>query len=124
LHIFLQGSSGKRIYLNKYESTAFPKGKHPNYDKTIFDDEAMVAIEDADPPFGGRYRPLAGNKLNIFDGDDVFGSWRLQIHDAHWDDIGNLESFELIVTVPEPATAMLLIFGLTLINRRKSFTLS
>jgi subtilisin-like proprotein convertase family protein len=120
LHIFIQGPSGKRIYLNKYESTDFPEGKHPNYDQTIFDDEAAVPIEEAESPFTGRFRPLAGNQLNIFDGDDVFGTWRLQIHDAHYDDIGNLESFELMVTIPEPATVTLFSFSTMIVLLRNS----
>jgi len=45
--------------------------------------------------------------LSIFDGQDAFGDWRLQINDM-WDaDTGMLDNVQLIVTIPEPNTAIL-----------------
>lgn len=117
LQIFLQSPTKKRICLNMYDPRDFPLGE--DYTQTIFDDEAPNPIEQAMPPFRGRFKPRQGNQLKVFDGEDVYGNWRLQIHDVFYDDIGNLESFEIIVTVPEPATVIFLTFGATLAGLRK-----
>jgi len=114
LQIFLQSSADTRICLNMYDFREFFEGE--NYTQTIFDDEAETAIEQAEPPFTGRFRPIESYKLSKFDGEDAYGSWRLQICDM-WDwDTGTLNSFELIITTPEPATAVLLILGASLVT--------
>jgi hypothetical protein len=82
-----------------------------NYTNTIFDDEAEVLIEQGEPPFTGRFRPLDPYRLSAFDYENSFGLWRLQIYDAWEWDTGTLDSFELIITTPEPATAILLTLG-------------
>jgi len=124
LQIFLQSPAGTRLCLNMYN----PFDEYfvgANYTQTIFDDEAETAIEVAEPPFTGRFRPKAidaANLLEIFDGQDSYGLWRLQIYDAFYWDTGNLDSFELMITVPEPATAILLLLGtalITLLNPRR-----
>ena len=100
-----------------YDFREFFQGE--NYTQTIFDDEAGTAIEQAEPPFTGRFRPKAidaGNNLAVFDDQDTYGLWRLQIYDAFYADTGKLDSFEIIVTTPEPATAILLLLGTGLIN--------
>jgi subtilisin-like proprotein convertase family protein len=120
LQIFLQSPAETRICLNMYNFREFFEGA--NYTQTIFDDEAETAIEQAEPPFTGRFRPRAidaANLLEIFDGENVYGTWRLQIYDAFYADTGNLDSFELIITTPEPATAILLLLGTALITLLK-----
>jgi hypothetical protein len=82
-----------------------------DYIQTIFDDEAQIPIEEAVPPFAGRFRPLAGNRLDVFDDEDAYGLWRLQIYDAFYADTGRLDSYQLMITVPEPATAVLFLVG-------------
>ena len=87
-----------------------------NYSQTIFDDEADISISLGQAPFTGRFRPKDPYLLSAFDGEDVYGSWRLQICDM-WDyNTGTLDSFELMITnhTPEPATAILLLLGTTL----------
>jgi hypothetical protein len=91
-----------------------------NYTLTVFDDEAELSIEQGQPPFTGRFRPEPGNLLAIFDGLDAYGSWRLQIYDAYFADSGTLDRFELIITIPEPTTALLLALGVVLMRLRKS----
>ena len=54
--------------------------------------------------------------LEVFDGQDAYGPWRLQIYDAYHYDTGTLESFELTLTVPEPATVALLTLGTGLVT--------
>jgi subtilisin-like proprotein convertase family protein len=119
LQISLKSPAGKTIYLNMYNLDQFFKGA--NYTNTIFDDEAMLAIEQAQPPFTGRFRPLEPYKLSAFDGKDAFGTWSLRIYDAHYYDTGTLNKFELVITNPEPATAVFLAVGfglMTLLNHR------
>lgn len=118
LQIFLKGPCGPKICLN-YFDVLTEYGIYPNYINTIFDDEAEVSIEDADAPFTGRFKPRGPGQLEDFEGKETFGEWRLQIIDM-WDwDTGTLDSFELIISTPEPAATGLLILGfglMTLLN--------
>jgi subtilisin-like proprotein convertase family protein len=109
LQLYLQGPSGTKICLNMYNyDKEFFKGE--NYTQTIFDDEAAVPIKQADAPFTGRFKPM--EPLDIFDGRDAFGQWRLQVYDAYFADRGALNNFELIVTdTPELSTFVILFFG-------------
>ena len=110
LQLFLQSPSGTRICLNMYNPfDEFFIGA--NYTQTIFDDEAAVAIKQAEAPFTGSFRPVELFKLSVFDGEDTCGRWHLQIYDMWPTDTGTLDSFELMITNPEPATAILLAFG-------------
>ena len=110
LQLFLQSPLGTTICLNIYDfEKDFFQGS--DYTNTVFDDEAELPIEQAEPPFIGRFRPKAidtNNTLQAFDNLDAYGTWRLQIYDAFWSDTGNLNSFEIIITTPEPTTAALL----------------
>jgi len=123
LQIFLQSPAGTRICLNMYNLREFFEAA--NYTQTIFDDEAQLSIEQAEPPFTGRFRPKAIDPLNllgIFDGEKIHDTWWLQIYDMWPTDTGTLDSFELIITTPEPATAIFLILGtglITLLNPRR-----
>lgn len=118
LQIFLQSPSGIATCLNMYDfEKEFFKGQ--DYIGTIFDDEAETPIEQGEPPFTGRFKPRAGYLLEDFDGEDAYGPWRLRINDARWWDTGSLNRFELTITVPEPATAILLTFGIGLLALSK-----
>jgi len=116
LQLFLQSPAGTRICLNMYNPfDEFFEGE--NYSQTIFDDEADISISLGEVPFTGRFRPREPYQLSIFDDEDVYGSWRLQIYDAFYYNTGTLDSFELIITnyTPEPATAVLLLLGTCLV---------
>lgn len=115
LQIFLQSPTGSRICLNMYDPfDEFFIGE--NYINTIFDDEAPAYIKQGKPPFTGRFRPLESYRLSKFDGRDAFGPWHLQIYDAFYSDTGTLNSFELVITTPEPTTVILLLLGTALIT--------
>jgi len=114
LQIFLQSPAGTRRRLNMYNLDEYFEGA--NYTNTIFDDEAEVPIEQGEAPFTGRFRPLDPYRLSAFDYENSFGLWRLQIYDVFHADTGTLNSFELMITTPEPATAILLILGAGLIT--------
>jgi subtilisin-like proprotein convertase family protein len=101
LQLFLQSPTGTRLCLNMYNLTEYFDGE--NYTQTIFDDESELSIEQAQPPFTGRFRPEPGNALSIFDGLDTYGSWRLQINDMYYADSGVLDRFELMICGKIPA---------------------
>jgi subtilisin-like proprotein convertase family protein len=113
LQLYLQGPTG-RLCLNMYNFDEYFNGE--NYTQTIFDDEAELSIEQGQPPFTGRFRPVEPYKLSEFDGEDAYGSWRLQIYDAFYNDTGTFNHFELTIAAPEPATAVLLTFGIGLVS--------
>lgn len=110
LQIFLQSPSGTTVCLNRYNPDEFFKGT--DYNDTIFDDQAHVSIEQAESQFTGRYKPR--DSLSAFNGEDAYGLWRLRIYDAYYADTGSLNNFSIVVTVIEPATAVILITGVGL----------
>jgi len=118
LQLYLQSPTGTRLCLNMYDLNEFFDGE--NYTQTIFDDEAELSIEQGQPPFIGRFRPESGTLLSVLDSQDTYGPWRLQIYDAYYADTGTLDRLELIITIPEPATALLLTLGVVLMHLRKS----
>ena len=122
LQILLQSPVGTNVALNLAGNLAFiVRGEDGRLTavggsgKLIFDDEADVSIEQATEPFFNSYRPVWG--LSLLDSEDSFGPWRLRIYDAFYADTGILDSFELIITTPEPATAVLLTLGFSLMTR-------
>jgi len=118
LQLFLQSLAGTRICLNMYDAfDEFFVGA--NYTNTIFDDQALFSIKEGDAPFTGRFRPVdvdPYNKLSKFDDENAYGSWYLQIYDMFDSDTGTLNSFELMIETPEPATAILLTLGTVLLG--------
>jgi len=110
LQIFVQSLDGTSLCLNMYNPfNEFFTGA--DYSQTVFDDEAQTPIGQAEPPFTGRFRPNNGSLLEIFDDQDAYGPWQLRIYDAYYHDTGTLDSFELAITTPEPATVVLLVLG-------------
>jgi len=124
LQILLQSPAGTNVLLNPAGNLAFivrgEDGRLTAYGGSVnwvFDDEAEVLIEEATEPFVGVFRPVWN--LSLFDNEDTCGLWRLQIEDRWQAHTGNLDSFELIITTPEPATAILLLLGTALITLLK-----
>jgi subtilisin-like proprotein convertase family protein len=115
LQLFLQSPAGTKICLNMFD---FKKefSVYPNYTNTIFDDEAIFSIKGGEAPFTGRFRPVEPYKLSEFDGEDAYGSWHLQIYDAFYNDTGTFNHFELMISAPEPATAILLTIGVVMLR--------
>ena len=110
LQIFLVSPSGTRVCLNRYDLEQYFDGE--DFINIVFNDEADVPIEEADSDLSGSFQPR--DPLAAFDGEDACGLWRLQIYDTYYADTGSLENFSIIITVVEPATAILLIFGVGL----------
>jgi hypothetical protein len=115
LQLVVTSPSGTSVVLNSYDPfTDYFSGA--DYRQTVFDDEAEISIADALPPFTGHFRADANNALSVFDGEDAFGNWHLEIYDAHYADTGSLDAFGLTITTPEPATAALLLAGLGVVR--------
>lgn len=114
LQIFLKSPIGQVICLNMYDANEFFEGA--DYIETVFDDEALLSIKQGNPPFTGRFKPVEPYELSDFDGIDAYGPWLLRVYDAWPWDIGTLNHVELIITIPEPATAVLLIVGVVLLK--------
>lgn len=66
-------------------------GSGNNYINTIFDDDALTAIQDGNPPFTGRYRPE--EPLSTFDGKYLTGDWILNIYDNNTGNEGDLVQY-------------------------------
>jgi len=115
VQLYLVSPAGTTVLLNMYDfATGYREGA--DYRGTTFDDEATAPIETAEPPFEGRYRPLEGNPLASFDGEDACGPWKFRVYDAYYADTGRFHSYSLAITVPEPATAAFLLLGLPCIG--------
>ena len=89
---------------------------------TRFDEEstAFAIFDDGEEgPFPGSFLPR--ESLDPFNGQDIFGTWILQITDFALEDTGTFNDFALIVGVPEPSTLALLIAaaGGFMLHRRK-----
>jgi subtilisin-like proprotein convertase family protein len=115
LQISLQGPDDKKIYLNIFDVSdlnKFPRDEnYKDFKDTIFDDEAEILVAEGEAPFTGRFKPIEPYKLSEFDGEDAYGPWHLQIYDVWQADTGTLDSFELIITTPEPTPLILLMLG-------------
>lgn len=112
LQILLYSPAGTPVCLNMYNFEEYFEGE--NYTGTIFDDEADTPIEEGTAPFTGRFRSRGVDglyKLQTVYGEDTYGTWKLKIYDAWPDDTGTLNSCQLIITVPEPATVIFLTLG-------------
>lgn len=61
-----------------------------NFTNTVFDDEALIAIDSslASPPFTGVFKPV--EKLWLFDGENSLGEWKLRVTDNGINDGGYL----------------------------------
>ncbi len=105
LQLCLQGPSGAIVILSVSDPLeGYYEGE--NYIATTFDDEADAEIAGARPPFAGSFRPL--ESLAVFDGQDGYGDWSLQVYDCYYANTGCLDFFALIITgsLSEPAIAI------------------
>lgn len=62
---------------------------------TVFDDAALIAIDEGAAPFTGMYRPFQA--LSTFAGEAANGTWTLRVGDAAWVDVGTLTSWSLTI---------------------------
>ena len=62
-----------------------------NYINTLFDDSATVSISAGTAPFTGSFRPES--PLNVFNGQDIHGSWIFKVSDQASGDTGRVENY-------------------------------
>ncbi|MBN2019722.1 MAG: proprotein convertase P-domain-containing protein [Sedimentisphaerales bacterium] len=117
LEMTLTSPQGSTILLNPHSNYSFFTTDSTSgiviaggTNRFLFDDEAEIAVEEAIEPWGQPFKPADGFQLSVFDGQDAFGQWRLQISDAWPSHVGQLHTVELIVETPEPNSVFL--FGL------------
>jgi len=85
--------------------TRFNGESGTNFTGTIFDDEALVSIEDAvgqDNPFPGRWRPYS--MLADFDGEQPSGDWTLSVTDLYGQWPGTINFWSLRLTLGDIVT--------------------
>jgi len=82
--------------------------------------DAAIDVKDHQSVFGGkvfftgRFRPIEPYRLLQFDGQDTYRCHRFQIYEAFYTDGETPDGFEVMITNPEPATALLLAVGVCL----------
>ncbi len=57
----------------------FADGGSVNFQDTVFNDEALVPIEEGSSPFEGSFRPENEDGLAVFDGQSSEGTWTLAV---------------------------------------------
>jgi subtilisin-like proprotein convertase family protein len=92
LSIFLISPSGTRVRL--ISETLARSGD--DFQGTVFDDQAAIAITAGNPPFIGTFRPEQA--FSAFRGQDTLGNWVLEINDNFGGDTGTLNSWSLDIT--------------------------
>ena len=85
-------------------SPAGAAGRADHFRQTVFDAVAPVAIDDAVPPFSGRFRPRGD--LADLHGCHADGDWTLEVDDRAFHDAGAIRSWGLeleTAALQEPA---------------------
>ncbi|MFC1759008.1 Calx-beta domain-containing protein [Planctomycetota bacterium] len=72
-------------------------GSGDNFTNTVLDDEAGTAINNAQAPFTGTFRP-ENQALSTVDGINPNGTWTLVIQDDYSQDGGSLNQWSLEIT--------------------------
>ena len=114
LLIYLVSPNGTRVKLVEDTGAA-----QQNFTQTIFDDDAIFAIDgpNSTAPYTGRFRPM--EPLSTFIGESTEGVWQLEIGDDAPGDTGTLNSWSITIKL---AGAFLEPFAITDVNGNYSFT--
>src|SRR5262249_40332591 len=80
LDFLLRSPSGTEVEL--YSPLGYPNPFRPDFDNTVFDDQASTPISEGSPPYSGSYQPES--PLSALNGQDAFGTWELEITDLPW----------------------------------------
>jgi len=98
LRVVLVSASGTRIEL--FNGIG---GSNENFTATLLDDEAADSILDGAAPYTGSFRPVGD--LALLEGEQVSGTWTLEVYDQSNRVTGTLNSWSLIVTRGEALLA-------------------
>mgnify|MGYP001814852471 CR=1 FL=1 len=91
LRVVLVSASGTRIEL--FNGIG---GSSDKFTATLLDDEAADSILEGSAPYTGSFRPVGD--LALLEGEQVNGTWTLEVHDQARRELGTLDSWSLIVT--------------------------
>ncbi len=117
LDITITSPQGTRIALFSSGNPALTAGGKLIF---IFDQQASLAA-DTFSSFGAvtTLKPAGVYSLDSFNGQDAFGAWTINIDDKYFSNTGSLDFVRMVVTNPEPATALLMLTGMVLARRKK-----
>ena len=109
LIIYLYSPAGQCVELkdDALMNSFFQEDPLPNMYGTVFNDEAILTLPEGQPPYTGRFLPAENQYLSVFDGQDAYGDWTLEIYDMALGDIGALDRWELcfkVIHTPEPSS--------------------
>jgi subtilisin-like proprotein convertase family protein len=99
LALSVRGPNGTRVVLARRRG-----GHAEHFRETVFDAVAAVAIDDAVPPFAGRFRPRGD--LADLHGCHADGEWTLEVDDRAFHDRGAIRGWRLeleTAALQEPA---------------------
>ncbi|MFV2055649.1 MAG: proprotein convertase P-domain-containing protein, partial [Thiohalomonadales bacterium] len=71
----------------------------------VFDDENSQLIGNGSAPYIGRWKPAS--PLDVFDGEDAVGRWKLQVFDYVSGNTGTVEAWSLELKVKAPAVELI-----------------
>ncbi len=90
LHAVLISPSGTRV---KLFTNVGVEGD--NFHNTVLDDSALLSIANQQAPFTGSFSPQ--ESLSLFNNEDAFGEWKLELVDDALGDVGVLNSWSITI---------------------------
>ncbi|MBO3099238.1 zinc-dependent metalloprotease [Gelidibacter pelagius] len=96
IKMVLISPAGTRIVLSNNNGVDFEE----NYTNTVFDQEALTSIIDANAPFTGSFIPE--EDLSAIYGEMSAGNWTLEVTDLFDNDGGSLDEFTLELCLAQP----------------------
>jgi subtilisin-like proprotein convertase family protein len=97
LSLFLVSPDGTIFSLAENIGLGTQSGSGDNFTNTIFYQNASISINNARPPFTGKFRP--NQPIDGLIGKTAFGNWTLNIEDNGPEDIGELLDFQINMTI-------------------------
>lgn len=117
LDITLTSPYGTTVVLMRSGNTALLDT--PGQMVLAFSDRASLSLANASIVSGQALsKPALGYSLSTFQGQDPYGTWKLDVSDKIYYSTGTLDSVRLVINNPEPATLLLMLFGFTLGKRQ------
>lgn len=104
LDLYLVGPDGTTVLLSDQHGSS-----GNNYTDTHFDDDAATPISAGSAPFTGSFQP--DQPLAALNGQPAAGSWTFKVVDNYGADTGQIDEWQLQLTVNEPCDNLSAIFA-------------